>query len=508
MAAARSRRVILIEPDINPITRRFGLPIVANYPPLAQVRLAGQLDGADVEIADLRIPGERDRLVASLRADPPALAGISLTFTSNGDEAAEAASLVRRTSPSTTIVLGGTAPSEDPQSFGDTQADLICFRAGDGALAALAREVIASGRAPERFPGFYHREDGRWALHPGPAAPAMADLRPYAWHLLPRRYWRHYYQGMRPTGIGQTSEGCPFDCSFCSVWKTHGRRVALAAPGNVRHDFRSLPGFVRGFFFADDIWMQASEAQIRGLYDPLLSWMASEFLPRRRDFWLTVETRTDLYLREEARFREWIRRGGLKWILFGVEAVTDEQLDNFSKRNTVDNNSEAIRRAASAGARVTAQFVIQPEADGAYFDEIVRFLRVHRPWIRTANFTIATPLPGTELYRQVLPEHPDLADRRAVAHPGFSLFTALMPTRLDPRDFYAQVARVYREANHVTFRPSIVGQGLRMLARSPWLIPRMIRAPRALRALTDPSTFIDTHLRVQGDRLMKARRAA
>ncbi|MBI4169020.1 MAG: cobalamin B12-binding domain-containing protein [Acidobacteria bacterium] len=508
MTPTRPRGVVLIEPDINPITRRFGLPIVAAYPPLAQVRLAAQITAAEVEIADLRIPGERDRLLERIRRKPPAVVGISVTFTSNGDEAIDIAAAVSRACPSTAIVLGGTAPSEDPQSFLDSAADLICFRGGDRALAALVAEVVETGRTPGHFPGFFHREGERWRLDPGPPAPAMSDLRRYAWHLLPDRYWRNYYQGLRSTGIGQTSEGCPFDCTFCSVWKTHGRRVSLASLENVKHDLRSLPRSVRGFFFADDIWMQASEQQIRDLYDPLLEWIAGELRPRRGDFWLTVETRTDLYLRQEDRFKAWIRRGGLKRILFGVEAVTDDLLERFSKRNTVDANSEAIRRAAEAGAYVTAQFVIPCDAERAYFDEIVAFLQAHRRWMRTANFTIATPLPGTELYGRVLATYPELADRRVVRHPSFSLFTALTATRLDPVEFYGQVARVYKEANQVAFRPAIIPQGLRTLVLSPWLIPRLLRMPRALRALQDPRMFLETHLQVQGNRLLAAADAA
>ncbi len=499
-------RAILIEPAINPVTQRFGLPIVANYPPLAQVRLAGQIiHAAQVRIADLRFPGERGRLLRSLAQDPPDLVGIALTFTSNGDEAIDLAAAVRAACPSACIVLGGTAPSEDPASFFGSAADLICFRGGDASLAALITELQDAGRAPVSFPGYFHREGDRWILTPGPPAREMASLRPYAWHLIPDRYWRRYFQGLRPTGIGQTSEGCPFDCTFCSVWKTHGRRVALASLANVQHDFRSLPPMVRGFFFADDIWMQASEQQLRELYDPLLEWLSSEFLPRRPDFWLTVETRTDLYVRQEERFRAWIRRGGLRWILFGVEAVTDEQLKSFSKRNTIDTNSEAIRRAAAEGAFVTAQFVIPCEADVAYFDEIVRFLREHRHFIRTANFTIATPLPGTDLYRQVLPGSPDLADRAVVTHPAFSLFTALMPMRLGAEEFYRQVARVFREANQVAFRPEIVRQGLLTLRHSPWLIPRLTRIPGMLRALKDQETFLRVHREVQGARLLTAR---
>jgi radical SAM superfamily enzyme YgiQ (UPF0313 family) len=506
MIPGRRRGVILIEPGINPVTRRFSLPNVANYPPLPQARLAGQLRQAeDVEIADLRIAGERERLLDRVRRDPPGLAGISLTFTSNGDEAIDVAAAIRSVSPETTIVLGGTAPSEDPASFWDSAADLICFRNGDAAFAALAAEIREAGRAPARFPGFFHRDDGRWTLDPGPPVASLASLRPYAWNLLPKRYWREYFQGFRPTGMSQTSEGCPYDCTFCTVWKTHGRKVSLASLANVQHDFNSLPPAIRAFFFADDIWMQASERQIQELYDPLLEWMASDFLPRRGDFWLTVETRTDLYLREEDRFKAWIRRGGLKRILFGVEAVTDEQLKSFSKRNTVDKNIEAIRRAAETGAIVTAQFVIPCDATRAYFDEMVRFLKAHRRWIRTSNFTVATPLPGTDLYAESLKESPELADRRAVSHPAFSLFTALTPTRLDVREFYEQVARVFRAANQIYFSLDAERQALRMLFQSPWLLRRLAKAPMALRALTDPGTFLDVHRLVQGDRLLGPR---
>ena len=504
MAPNRRQGVILVEPDINPITRRFSLPNIANYPPLPEVRLAGQVEGGDVEIADLRIARERERLLDRVRTDPPALVGISVTFTSNGDEAIDVAAAIRRASPATAIVLGGTAPSEDPDSFLDAPVDLICFRGGDAAFSGLVREIRETGRVPERFPGFFYREGDHFVLDPGPPAPSMASLRPYAWHLIPDRYWREYFQGFRPTGMGQTSEGCPFDCTFCTVWKTHGRRVTLASLANVRHDFLSLPPQVRAFFFADDIWMQASEQQIRELYDPLLEWVASEFLPRRGDFWMTVETRTDLYLREEDRFRAWIERGGLKRILFGVEAVTDEQLKSYSKRNTVDKNSEAIRLASEAGAFVTAQFVIPCEAERSYFDEIVRFLKSHRRWIRTSNFTVATPLPGTVLYQEALQGSPELADRKTVSHPAFSLFTALIPTRLDVREFYEQVARVFREANQIRFSSSAAAQAFRMAVRSPWLIPRLVGAPRALRALTDPSTFLEVHRQVQGDRLLEA----
>lgn len=490
--------VLLIEPPINPITARFGLPAVARYPPLAQARLAGQLreTGADVRIVDLRAPGEEQRFQASLREEPPSLVGISLTFTSNGDEAIRVARDVRRASPDALIVLGGTAASEDRDAFLTCDADFLCIRQGDAAFAALASAVVA-GERPTAPVGFHHREGDAWVA--GAASPhvPLDSLKPYAWDLLPQRAWRSYFQGFRATGMSQTSEGCPYDCNFCSVWKTHGRKVDVASLGNVKHDFESLPPFVRAFFFADDIWLQATEPQRRGLYDPLFDWMVSDFLKRRPDLWLTVETRTDLFLREQARFGEWIRRGNLKRILFGVEAVTDEQLDAYSKRNTVQRNSDAIRLAAEMGALVTAQIVIPCDADAAYFDEIVRFLDAHRPWVRTANFTVATPLPGTDLYDESVREQPELRDRSVVTHPAFSLFTALLPTRLPPREFYEQVARVYRAANHVSFTWRGVRDIWHLTRRNPWLLRDLVRMPMVLKALGDPRTFLEADASTQ-----------
>src|SRR6185436_12201264 len=140
-------------------------------------------------------------------------------------------------------------------------ADFLCARQGDASFAQLVAAVRKDRRVPEAPPGFHHREGDGWAAGPPVAHVPLESLRPNAWHAVPANAWRGYFQGFRATGMGQTSEGCPYDCNFCTVWKTHGRTVDVAALPNVQHDFESLPAFVRAFFFADDIWMQATEPQ-------------------------------------------------------------------------------------------------------------------------------------------------------------------------------------------------------------------------------------------------------
>jgi hypothetical protein len=167
----------------------------------------------------------------------------------------------------------------------------------------------------------------------------------------------------------------------------------------------------------------------------------------------------------------------------------------------VEHNSAALRRAAELGAYITAQFVIPLDAEVAYFDELVRFLEAHRPWVAVANFTIATPLPGTALYQQEVLRYPGLANRRAVRHPAFSLFTALTPTRLPLPEFYRQVARLYRVANRVRFNWAGLVHGLQALGRNPRVLGRLRKVPRLLAELGDPQTWLDVHRMVQGERL-------
>lgn len=67
---------------------------------------------------------------------------------------------------------------------------------------------------------------------------------------------------------------------------------------------------------------------------------------------------------------------------------------------------------------------------------------------------------------------------------------------------------MFRAANQVYFSLDAERQAFRMVLQSPWLIPRLARAPMALRALTDPGTFLNVHRLVQGDRLLGPRSAA
>ena len=50
--------------------------------------------------------------------------------------------------------------------------------------------------------------------------------------------------------------------------------------------------------------------------------------------------------------------------------------------------------------------------------------------------------------------------------------------------------------------------GWMSFVRSPWMVPRLLKIPWVLRALTDPKTFLDVHREVQGARLLSPDRGS
>jgi hypothetical protein len=85
-----------------------------------------------------------------------------------------------------------------------------------------------------------------------------------------------------------------------------------------------------------------------------------------------------------------------------------------------------------------ASFMVDPDFSRADFRSLAACIR--RLKLKSAVFSVLTPLPGTELHAarkaellSCRPEH-------------YDLLHALLPTRLPAAEFYAELARLYRVA--------------------------------------------------------------
>src|SRR5262249_25216300 len=247
-----------------------------------------------------------------------------------------------------------------PSPFLVRDVDAVCVADGEAVVPALA-EALERRLPLEHVPGLLLRSAG------GGFTPTRAPDRTVELDAVPgplRRdvdEWRRQYACLlfRPVWLIETARGCPFRCSFCSIWPLHERGVRLRSIESVCDDFAETGPHA---FIADDLfWYQparsrelARELQSRGI--------------RKR--WMMEESRTDLVATHAELLEVWRPLAQDFDIFFGLEAATNEGLSGLVKDTTIDRTAEAVAVAREYGYGVTGNFVIDPDWDESDFERL------------------------------------------------------------------------------------------------------------------------------------------
>ena len=184
-----------------------------------------------------------------------------------------------------------------------------------------------------------------------------------------------------------TSRGCPYNCVFCSVSSTFGRKYRLRDPENVLEeiDMRVSQGH-RNFFFYDDNFGDNREST-----KILLDGIA------RRDLKIqfSAEARTNIVRDEE--LLKLMSRANCSYVLVGLESVNPQTLMSYNKKQTVEDVRRCITRLHEHGMKVHGMFALGSDDDDLNtVSDTVKFC--HEMKVDSAQFAILHPLPGSRLY--------------------------------------------------------------------------------------------------------------
>ena len=250
---------------------------------------------------------------------------------------------------------------------------------------------------------------------------------------LPARHhvapWRRQYACLahRPAWLVETARGCPFRCSFCSIWQLHERAVRERSIDAVCRDMASVGEHV---FIADDLFW----------YHPARSFELAQELRRRgvRKKWILVQSRVDTVARNPELLEAWRPIAGDFDIFFGLEAATNEGLTGLTKDATVDHTARGIEVARHLGYGVTGNFVIDPAWGEADFRNLWSFVERHQ--LFQAGFTILTPLPGTAYFESMREK------LRARRWSHFDMHHLLWEPALGPDRFFELYCETWRRS--------------------------------------------------------------
>jgi radical SAM superfamily enzyme YgiQ (UPF0313 family) len=462
--------VLLVRPI--PGNDRFGLGPFFRIEPLGLEYIAAALEtrGHRATVVDLRYSRSIDR---ELRATRPAIVGIACMHALETDEVLALADHVRRASPESFILVGGHSAAAYPPPFFAASVDAICTDDGELVVPALA-DALEQKRHPSDVPGLLLRSrSGSFDATPSPDRTFALDDVP-----APQRRdvdrWRHQYACLlfRPVWLIETARGCPFRCSFCSVWPVHNRAVRLRSIQSVCDDFAETGPNV---FVADDLFW----------YQPARSLELARALQRRgiRKRWLLVQSRTDLAAAHPELLEAWRPIAQDFDVFFGLEAATDEGLTGLVKDTTVDRTVDAVRIARELRYGVTGNFVIDPDWDEGDFERLWTFVERHD--LGRAGFTILTPLPGTALFEEARPR------LRAVRWSQYDMHHLLWEPRLGAARFFDLYCETWRRSilnlsGHKSWRD----WARQVRARDvPFLTRMLLRTQRMMR----PDAYLQEH---------------
>jgi hopanoid C-3 methylase len=458
-------KILLLRPV--PGNERFGLGPFFRIEPLGMEYIAAALEarGHRVVLADLRFSRSLEHHV---RAHRPELVGVAAMHALESDDVL--ALVQRALSPRVPILVGGHTAAACPGPFLSPEVAAVVVDDGEQALP-LVCEALERGRPLSTVPGLAMNDGAGGVVRtPGDTGTLLLDAVP-----LPARHyvqpWRRAYACLahRPAWLVETARGCPFRCAFCSIWQLHARAVRERSIDAVCRDMASVGDDV---FMADDLfWHHASR-----------SLELAKELRRRgiRKRWILVQSRVDLVARHPELLEAWRPLADDFDIFFGLEAATDDGLDELRKDATIDQTAEGIDVARRIDYGVTGNFVIDPAWQESDFERLWAFVERHQ--LFQAGFTILTPLPGTAYFDEMRPR---LRARRW-AH--FDMHHLLWEPALPPERFF----ELYCE----TWRRSVLNlRGRKRL--SQWLreveirnLPFLVRALRRTQRMMDPAHYM------------------
>jgi len=404
---------------------RYGITTIKQIfrgEPLALETLAGNLTEHEVRILDLK--AEPEGFEAAFAGFTPDLVGLT-GVTCEANTVLALAGRIKRECGAT-VVVGGVHASNDPEFFNRAEIDYIVVGLGKRSLRELV-EALETGGDTTAIPGVGRTEPGR-PLRWTPRRYDRADLveeRPPCYDLVAGYRDRYTLAALGvPMGFVSSAFGCPFDCSFCCIAPLTGGRYLSQSIDTVLRDIRLL-GDVPVIRLVDANTFgnpEHARALCRAIVDQGIT---KTFL---------ADVRSDTVVRHPDLLRQW-KDAGLRSVVIGFEEISDQGLDAMNKANSAAVNLQAIEILHDLGINVVGDFIVSPDYEEADFDRLADYVAGNA--IGLPIFTVLTPLPGTDLHRQ-------MRDRIRIRDLDYyTLSNAVTPTRLDEALFYQRFAELY-----------------------------------------------------------------
>ncbi len=411
------------------------MPVVAvRMPNGALTSLAGNVDQhhrvavADLVLVQKQVREAIERLVHDL---DPALIGLSV-MTFQRKTALKIVGLLRSLKPDLKIVVGGYDASLAPEPYmaADAGVDLIVRGEGELTFRELIRTLESRGRL-DHVAGLSWKQNGTWTHNP----PRPVHHLDNGEIKLPDRNARvlgGYTMLGRQVDVIETSRGCTFDCSFCSIIAMRGRNFHTYSFDRVLADIRDACAHgAQAIFLVDDnitLNVHRFEALCQAIIDAGLNHVE-----------YTIQGMTSAIANHGATLAPLMRRAGFKYVFLGIENILEDDLQflRASAKNRASQDGRPTGNATLKAIRdlhknkiyvVGGLIVGNPDDTRESIEANLEFARRYVDWPYIQH---PTPYPGTPMTEDFL-RRDLLMNTRVEEYDGTT--AVVRSERLDPEE--------------------------------------------------------------------------
>ncbi len=286
------------------------------------------------------------------------------------------------------VIMGGFHTSGTINMLSEQEPDIQelireSITVVSGEVEGRWEEILADALRGELKPIYSYAQDLQNLVDLGDAPPPVVS----------QKTMKHF--AYTTFGTMDTSRGCPFACSFCTIINVQGRKMRERSPESVAEIVRRnyLEQKVHFYFFTDDNF--ARKRYWRETFDALIRLRKEEDI--KIDFLIQVDL-----ARKPKDFVRLAAEAGCSNVFIGMESVNPENLKAEGKaQNDVRQYADIVKEWHSVDVAVHVGYIIglpydtkeQTAKDIQYLTETLQ--------PDMASFFMMTPLPGSQDHKEM-----------------------------------------------------------------------------------------------------------
>lgn len=319
----------------------------------------------------------------------PDVVGIT-SMTANFKSALNVASIIKQWNANVPVVLGGHHPTAVPESvLKYNDVDIIVRGEGEITFLELVK-ALETKNDLKNVLGISYRKNG--VIVHNPDRPLIPDLDTIPF---PAKHLMLDVKEYPSNGFGLLigSRGCPHNCIFCASKLMWGRKTRFRSPRNIVDEMKRTKELfeTNTFKFVDDT-LTINKAFITELCNLLIQ-------EKLNIKWSCMSVVSNL----DENILQKMRKAGCYSVSIGIETGDPETMLKLKKGITLEMVEKAVTLLKKHGFMVGGYVMYGfPWETKEYVYRTVQF--IEKLDLDSIGYSIATPLPGTELLKIVQEE--------------------------------------------------------------------------------------------------------